>query len=88
MTQAQYTTAAGSFDRWRESVLTGGPPTLYPIGSGELGRIETGPGLVTLFGGAPDSGKTAFAMQAVTDALRLTPTLRALVVNVEMLPTG
>ena len=35
---------------------------------------------------SPGAGKTAFAMQAVTDALRLTPTLRVLVANVEMPP--
>jgi len=58
----------------------------YPIGTGELGRIEVGPGLVTLIGGAPGAGKTGFTMQAAVDALRLTPTLRALVCNVEMPP--
>jgi replicative DNA helicase len=84
--RANFITAADAFDGWKENVLTGRPPTFYPIGSGELGRIETGPGLVTLFGGAPGSGKTAFAMQAVTDALRLTPALRAMVCNVEMPP--
>ena len=75
------------FDGWKDDVLTGSPPTFYPIGSGELARIEIGPGLVTLFGGAPGAGKTAFTMQAAVDALRLTPTLRALVCNVEM-PAG
>ena len=39
---------------------------------------------MTLFGGAPGAGKTAFTMQAAVDALRLTPTLRALVCNAEM----
>ena len=58
----------------------------YPVGSGELARIEVGPKLVTLIGGAPGAGKTAFTMQAVVDALRLTPTLRALVCNIEMTP--
>ena len=72
------------FDQWRDDLLTGTPPTLYPIGDGELSRIEIGPGLVTLFGGAPGAGKTAFTMQAVCDSLRLTASLRALVVNVEM----
>jgi replicative DNA helicase len=41
---------------------------------------------VTLLGGAPGAGKTAFTMQAVVDALRLTPTLRACCCNVEMPP--
>jgi replicative DNA helicase len=86
MTKANYQTAADAFDRWRDDVLTGTPPTFYPIGSGELADIEIGPRLVTLFGGAPGAGKTAFAMQAVVDSLRLTPTLRAAVCNIEMPP--
>ncbi len=84
--KSNYTSAADVFDGWRENVLTGTPPTFYPIGSGDLARLEIGPGLVTLFGGAPGAGKTAFTMQAVVDALRLTPTLRALVCCVEMPP--
>lgn len=71
---------------WRDDVLSGKPPTFYPIGDGELSRIEIGPGLVTLLGGAPGAGKTAFTMQAVVDALRLTPTLRVVVCNIEMPP--
>ena len=82
-----YTTAADLFDQWRDDLLTGKPPTRYPVGTGLLERIEIGPGLVTLFGGPPGAGKTAFVMQAVADALRLTPTLRALVCNVEMSPS-
>lgn len=81
-----YQTAGDVFDGWRDDVLTGSPPLLYPIGAGDLGRIEIGPGLVTLFGGAPGAGKSAFVMQAVIDALRLTPTLRALVCSIEMPP--
>lgn len=86
MTKPTFQTAADTFDSWRDDVLTGSPPALWPIGTGELARIEIGPGLVTLLGGAPGAGKTAFVMQAVVDALRLTPTLRALVCNVEMPP--
>jgi replicative DNA helicase len=80
----QFNTAADVFGSWREDILTGKPPTFYPIGEGKLAEIEVGPGLVTLIGGPPGVGKTAFTMQAVVDALRLTPTLRALVCNVEM----
>jgi replicative DNA helicase len=83
---ANYTPAADLLDTWRADVVSGTPPILYPIGAGELTRIEIGPGLVTLLGGAPGAGKTAFTMQAVVDALRITPTLRALVCNVEMTP--
>jgi len=86
-TKAHYTTGADVLDGWRDDVLQGTPPTLYPIGSGELNNLEVGPGLVTLLGGAPGAGKTAFTMQAVIDALRLTPDLRALVCNIEMPPS-
>jgi replicative DNA helicase len=85
--KANYQTAADAFDGWRDDLLTGKPPTFYPIGEGELARLEIGPGLVNLFGGAPGAGKTAFTMQAACDALRLTPSLRCLVANVEMPPS-
>ena len=68
----------------RDDVLSGTPPTLYPVGSGEFARLEIGPGLVWMLGGAPGAGKTAFIMQLVIDALRLSPLLRVLVGNVEM----
>ena len=86
MAKANFQTAADVFDGWRDDVLTGTPPTFYPVGSGELARIEIGPKLVTLIGGAPGAGKTAFTMQCVVDGLRLTPTLRAAVCNIEMPP--
>lgn len=82
--KAAYQTASDVFDRWRDEMLQGTPPVLYPVGNGELARIEVGPGLVLLVGGPPGGGKTAFTMQTVTDALRLTPSLRVLVCNVEM----
>ena len=85
-TKSNYQAAADVLHGWRDDVLSGKPPTFYPIGDGELARIEIGPGLVTLFGGAPGAGKTAFTMQAVVDALRLTPELRAVVCNIEMPP--
>jgi len=84
--KANFVTAADAFEGWRDDVHTGAPPVFYPIGSGELARIEIGPKLVTLIGGAPGAGKTAFTMQAVVDALRLTPALRVLVCNIEMTP--
>lgn len=84
--RASFQSAADVLDGWRDDVLTGKAPTLFPAGTGELGRIEIGPGLVTLIGGAPGAGKTTFTMQLGVDALRLTPNLRALVCNVEMPP--
>lgn len=84
---ANYSTTADLFDSWRDDLLTGKPPTLFPVAdAGALARLELGPGLVTLFGGPPGAGKTAFTMQLTVDALRLTPSLRALVCNVEMPP--
>jgi replicative DNA helicase len=81
-----YQSAADVLAGWRHEVLSGQPPTLFPIGAGELARVEVGPGLVLLLGGAPGAGKSAFTMQAVVDALRLTTDLRAVVCNVEMPP--
>jgi len=86
MSKGNYISAADALESWRDDLLTGKAPVLYPVGTGELARIEIGPGLVTLLGGAPGAGKTAFTMQAVVDAVRLTPTLRAVVCNVEMPP--
>lgn len=85
-TKPNYQTAADVFDTWRDDLLTGKPPTFYPVGDGELSKIEIGPGIVNLFGGSPGAGKTCFTLQAVCTALQKTPTLRALVCNVEMPP--
>ena len=68
----------------RGAIDAGEAPELWPAGPGELGRFELGPGLVTLLGGAPGSGKTAFALQATVDILRTQTAERALVANVEM----
>jgi len=75
------------FDDWRGDVLSGKPPVLYPVGDGEQARVEIGPGLVTIMGGAPGAGKTALVMQWVFEALARTDDLRALVCNVEMSPS-
>jgi len=87
MSEARFQSAADLLDPWRDDVLSGKPPTLYPVGSGELARIEIGPGLVTLLGGAPGAGKSALTMQWLAHALTLTPSLKALVCNVEMSPS-
>src|SRR5215813_9297470 len=86
MPDASFVCAADALASWRDDVLSGKPPVLFPVGTGELARLEIGPGLVALIGGAPGAGKTAFTMQLLVDALRLTPTLRAVVCNVEMPP--
>ena len=86
MSDAQFVNAVDALDTWRDDVLAGKPPTFYKVGKGDLERIEIGPKLVTLVGGAPGAGKTAWVMQCVIDALRLNPGLRACVCNVEMPP--
>jgi replicative DNA helicase len=84
---AKFVTASDAMDSWRDDVLTGTPPTFYRIAdAGPLSRIEIGPKLITLIGGAPGAGKTAFVMQGVIDALRLNESLRAVVCNIEMPP--
>jgi replicative DNA helicase len=86
MSDARFQSTADLLDPWRDDVLSGKPPTLFSVGAGELARIEIGPGLVTLIGGAPGQGKTALTMQLLVDALALSPALKALVCNVEMSP--
>src|SRR5688572_15929043 len=82
----KYQVASDVLTGWRDDVLSGKPPTLYPAGEGEMQRVEIGPGLVFLLGGAPSAGKSAFSMQLLIDALRMTPALKACVCNVEMPP--
>ena len=84
MSRQEFHIARDLFSPWREGVLTGKSPTFYPVGPGRVAEIEIGPGLLTLIGGAPGQGKTALTMQWVVDALELTPSLRAIVCNVEM----
>ncbi len=86
MSEPRYISGADALASWRDDVLTGTPPILYPVGTGALASVQVGPGIVTLIGGAPAAGKTALSMQLLIDALRLTPNLRAVVCNVEMPP--
>lgn len=85
-TVATFSPAADVFVAWRHRVLSGEKPVFYPCGDKSLKRIEIGPGLVTLVGGAPGIGKTAFVMQLVIDGLRLNSELRTLIANVEVSP--
>lgn len=87
MSNAKFITAEDVMGAWEDNVLTGEPPTLYPIAEGgPLSKVEVGPKQIALFGGAPGAGKTAFVMQSTVDALRLSPQLRAVVCNIEMPP--
>lgn len=81
----KYVTGEAVFTGWRDNVLTGTGPVVFPH---NLPVPEISPGHVMLLGGAPGAGKTALVMACVVEALRHTPTLRALVVNVEMSPAA
>jgi replicative DNA helicase len=84
MSDPRFSSVADLLGEWRDDVLTGKGPILYPVG---LEGIEVGPGLVTLIGGAPGGGKSALVMQLVCEALERTADLRAVVYNVEMSPS-
>lgn len=84
MSKPHFVTGGDVLAGWRDALLNGTGPVLYPGGVGELARIEFGPGRVVLVGGLPGGGKTALTMQLAIDALRGTPDLRAVVANVEM----
>lgn len=82
----KYSRAADLVTDWKGDVQSGKKPILFPAGGSRFDQIQIGPGLVTLFGGAPGMGKTALTMQLVIDALRLNQQLKAIVCNVEMSP--
>jgi replicative DNA helicase len=86
MAEANFEVTSDRLSEWREDSLSGKPPTLYPLGTGRLGEIEVGPGQILLPGGAPGSGKTAFAVQGVLDALRQCEDLRVVGCSIEMPP--
>jgi replicative DNA helicase len=85
MKRANFVSGSDALEDWRDDVMSGKPPTLFKIAEdGPLSNIEIGPKQIMLIGGAPGSGKTAFIMQSLSDALRLHPDLKLVVCNVEM----
>jgi replicative DNA helicase len=84
-TTGKFVTGEAVFAGWRDDVLTGKGPVVFPH---TLPVPEISPGHVTLLGGAPGAGKTALVMACVVEALRHTGTLKALVANVEMSPAA
>lgn len=81
--RARYLAGDELFGRWRTDVQSGTGPVLYQHG---FPYPEVGPGLVTLIGGAPGKGKTAFTGSMGTEMLRFHPDLRVLMANCEMSP--
>ena len=45
MIEARFQSAAELIHTWRDDVLSGKQPTLYPVGSGELPRSRSARGL-------------------------------------------
>ena len=86
MVNSTFQTCQSLLARWGEDVLTGNPPLRYSVGVGAINQFELRPRTITLLGGSPAAGKTAFTVQAVFDALRLNSDLRATIANVEMSP--
>lgn len=66
-------------------VTSGTPPITYPFAvTGQMAEHPFWPGTLSIFAGAPGSGKTAYVMQIIVEALRFNLDLRVLVCNVEM----
>jgi len=82
----RFRTASELFENWKGRVLSGVRPTLYQCGPDGLGKIEIGPGLITLIGGKPGAGKTALTNQLTFDGVRKHSDLRTLICNVEVAP--
>lgn len=79
--------AAAMLDWWRTEVRDGPPPVRFKLGDG-FDSVRLGPGRVVVVGGPPGTGKTALALQWVTDALREAAGASALIINVEMGPAA
>ncbi len=86
MADAKYSVASDLLDAWYEDIQSGKPPVRFRVHGEALNLFELAPGFITLLGGPPGVGKTAFTMQCVFNALRLQKGLRVAVCNVEMTP--
>ncbi len=86
MADAKYSVASDLLDAWYEDIQSGEPPVRFRVHGEALNLFEIAPGFITLLGGPPGVGKTAFTMQCVFNALRLQKGLRVAVCNVEMTP--
>ena len=88
--RGNYACGAALFDGWRGDVVSGKPPVTFPVAPPDhpLAKFEIGPGIVGMIGAPPAGGKTALMNQMVFDAVALTPSLRAVIANVEMSPAA
>ena len=83
--RARYLAGGDLFGHWRDDVRSGEGPVLYRHA---FPFPEVGPGLVTLIGGAPGKGKTAFTGSIGMEMLRFQPKLKVLMANCEMSPAA
>jgi len=84
-TPPKFTTGAELFGSWFADVERGEPPVRFTLPP-PFASLDVRPGRLILFGGAPGGGKTAALLQVGIDLLRMNPTARLLVANVEMVP--
>lgn len=82
---ARFVSGATLFAEWSEDIRTGTGPVLYRHA---FPFPEIGPGLVTVIGGAPASGKTTLVTQIGVEMLRFNPDIRVLNCNCEMAPAA
>ncbi|QDV55483.1 DnaB-like helicase C-terminal domain-containing protein [Rosistilla oblonga] len=83
MPKRRATTSASSIlDEYLDELERSEGDVLYSVGDC-FGEFELGPGLITLLGAPPGTGKTALAMQMVFNALAVQPDLTAVVANAE-----
>jgi replicative DNA helicase len=82
-----FTTGADLLGSWFADVERGEPPVRFVL-SEPFAPLDVRPGRLILFGGAPGGGKTAALLQIAVDLLRLNPTARLMLANVEMASTA
>ena len=85
VTRSRYLPGVDAFARWSEGVRNGTGPVLFQH---SFPYPEIGPGRVTLFGGPPGGGKTAFTTQTGFEMLRFDPQLRLVIASCEMAPSA
>jgi replicative DNA helicase len=80
-----FTTGAELLGLWFADVERGEPPARFTL-SEPFDALDVRPGRLYLFGGAPGGGKSAVLLQVGIDLLRLNPSARIILANVEMSP--
>lgn len=74
--------ASKILDNYLDELSRGKGDILYRVGDC-FGAFELGPGLLTLIGAPPGTGKTALSMQMLFEALEFKPDLTAVIANAE-----